>query len=61
MGGAGSIPKTVIGALILGFIANGLIMLGYPYYVQWVVTWVIIIGAVWLDVLSKKKMMWSWP
>lgn len=61
MGGSGSIFKTVIGALILGFIANGLIMLGYPYYVQWVVTWIIIIGAVWLDVLSKKRILWTWP
>ncbi|MBB3231803.1 ABC transporter permease [Halomonas stenophila] len=55
LGGAGSIWKTVIGVLILGFIQNGLLLLGYPYYTQWLVTWVIIILAVWLDLANKRK------
>ncbi|MBB3192309.1 ABC transporter permease [Halomonas cerina] len=55
LGGAGSIWKTVIGVLILGFIQNGLLLLGYPYYTQWLVTWVIIIIAVWLDLANKRK------
>ncbi len=55
LGGAGSIWKTVIGVLILGFIQNGLLLLGYPYYAQWLVTWVIIILAVWLDLANKRK------
>ncbi len=54
LGGSGSIPKTVIGVLILGFIQNGLLLMGYPYYAQWLVTWVVIILAVWLDVASKR-------
>lgn len=57
LGGAGSIWKTVIGVLILGFIQNGLLLLGYPYYTQWLVTWVIIILAVWLDLANKRKSM----
>jgi len=55
LGGAGSIWKTVIGVLILGFIQNGLLLMGYPYYTQWLVTWVIIILAVWLDLANKRK------
>ncbi|MFC3283319.1 ABC transporter permease [Litchfieldella rifensis] len=59
LGGAGSIWKTVIGVLILGFIQNGLLLLGYPYYTQWLVTWVIIILAVWLDLANKRKRLFT--
>lgn len=59
LGGAGSIPKTVIGVLILGFIQNGLLLLGFAYYVQWLVTWVVIILAVWLDVAAKRGRLFS--
>ncbi|WP_394209167.1 ABC transporter permease [Enterovibrio calviensis] len=54
LGGSGSITKTVIGVLILGFIQNGLLLLGFPYYAQWLVTWAVIILAVWLDVGTKR-------
>lgn len=54
LGGSGSIFRTVVGIVILGFIENGLLLLGFPYYVQWLVTWGVIIGAVWLDVASKR-------
>jgi len=54
LGGAGSIFRTVIGIVILGFVQNGLLLLGYPYYVQWLVTWAVIIVAVWLDVASRR-------
>jgi ribose transport system permease protein len=53
-GGSGGIFKTVIGVLILGFLANGFIHLGLPYYTQMLAQWVIIIAAVWLDVKGKK-------
>ncbi|MDR9438035.1 MAG: ABC transporter permease [Halomonas sp.] len=59
LGGAGSIWKTIIGVLILGFIQNGLLLLGYPYYTQWLVTWVIIILAVWLDLANKRKRLFT--
>lgn len=59
LGGAGSIPRTVIGVLILGFIQNGLLLLGYAYYVQWLVTWAVIILAVWLDVAAKRGRLFS--
>jgi len=59
MGGSGTIFKTVIGVLILGFIQNGLLLVGLPFYVQYVVTWLIIILAVWLDIAAKRGRLWS--
>ena len=59
LGGSGSILKTVIGVLILGFIQNGLLLMGYPFYAQWIVTWVVIILAVWLDVAAKRGRLLS--
>lgn len=59
LGGAGTIFKTVIGVLILGFIQNGLLLMGLQFYVQFVVTWVIIILAVWLDIAAKRGKLWS--
>lgn len=59
LGGSGSILRTVVGVLILGFIQNGLLLLGYPYYGQWLVTWVVIILAVWLDVAAKRGRLLS--
>jgi len=59
LGGSGSVLKTVIGVLILGFIQNGLLLMGYPYYAQWLVTWVVIILAVWLDVATKRGRLFS--
>ena len=54
LGGEGSIWKTFMGIVILGFLRNGFIILGFPYYVQWIIQWFIIIGVVWLDVASKR-------
>jgi ribose transport system permease protein/putative xylitol transport system permease protein len=59
MGGAGTIFKTVIGVLILGFIQNGLLLMGLQFYVQFIVTWLIIILAVWLDIAAKRGRLWS--
>lgn len=59
LGGSGNVIKTVIGVLILGFIQNGLLLLGYAYYVQWLVTWVVIILAVWLDISAKRGRLFS--
>jgi len=59
LGGSGTIFKTVIGVLILGFIQNGLLLIGLAFYVQYVVTWIIIILAVWLDIAAKRGRLWS--
>ncbi|MEE4120201.1 MAG: ABC transporter permease [Paracoccaceae bacterium] len=59
MGGSGTIFKTVVGVLILGFIQNGLLLIGLQFYVQYVVTWIIIILAVWLDIAAKRGRLLS--
>jgi len=59
LGGSGNIFKTIIGVLILGFIQNGLLLLGFPYFAQWIVTWIVIILAVWLDVAAKRGRLLS--
>jgi ribose transport system permease protein len=59
LGGSGSILKTVVGVLILFFIQNGLLLMGFQFYVQWIVTWIVIILAVWLDVAAKRGRLFS--
>jgi ribose transport system permease protein/putative xylitol transport system permease protein len=59
LGGSGTVIKTAIGVLILGFIQNGLLLVGLEFYVQYVVTWLIIILAVWLDIAVKRGRLWS--
>lgn len=54
LGGSGSIWRTVIGISMLGFIQNGLLLLGFAYYVQWLVTWAVIVIAVWIDLGAKR-------
>ena len=54
-GGKGSIIGTAIGVLIMGVLKNGLVLLGVTSYVQVVIAGVVIIGAVSLDLLTKRR------
>jgi len=54
-GGQGSIIGTFIGALIMGVVSNGLNLLIVPQGMQRVVKGVIIVAAVVIDILRKKK------
>jgi inositol transport system permease protein len=53
-GGSGGIGGTVLGALLIGMINNGLDLLNVSSYYQQVIKGLIIVGAVWLD-RSKKS------
>lgn len=55
LGGKGGITQTVLGILLLSFLQNSLLLLGLSYYVQWLITWAVIIGAVWLDIASRRR------
>ncbi len=55
-GGRGTVSKTLVGALIIGTLFNGLVMLNVSSPVQQMVIGGIIIGAVWLDGVLRKKM-----
>ena len=54
MGGTGTITGTIIGALIIGVINNGLDLLNVSSYYQQIVKGSIIIGALLLDINRKK-------
>lgn len=53
-GGKGRIVGTLIGALILGFLNNGLNLLGVSSYYQMIVKAVVILLAVLVDNKSNK-------
>lgn len=48
-GGVGGVGGTILGALLMGIINNGLDLLNVSSYYQQVVKGLIIVGAVWLD------------
>lgn len=54
-GGIGTIGGTVIGAFIIGILNNGMSLLGVPTFYQLIIKGLIIILAVWFDVLNKRK------
>ncbi len=54
-GGVGMIFGTIIGALIIQVISNGLDMINVPSYYQQIVKGIIIILAVYIDIRTKRK------
>jgi len=54
-GGTGGAGGTVLGALLMGVINNGLDLLNVPSYYQQIVKGVIIVGAVWMDRSRQNK------
>ena len=55
LGGKGNIINTVIGVLLLGLIANSMILLGFNYNLQLVVKGFILITAIFYDGISNKE------
>jgi D-xylose transport system permease protein len=55
MGGVGTISGTVIGAIIIGVINNGMSLLGINTFYQMIVKGFIIILAVMIDVLNRRE------
>jgi ribose transport system permease protein len=55
-GGVGSVWGTLIGALIMGVLRNGLNLLNVSAYWQTVVIGTVIVVAVWIDVLRQRAM-----
>lgn len=54
-GGRGKISNTIVGALIMGILFNGFVMLDVPQPIQQMAVGVIIIAAVWLDGVLRKR------
>jgi ribose/xylose/arabinose/galactoside ABC-type transport system permease subunit len=55
MGGQGSVVGTLVGALIMGVLRNGLNLLGVSSFIQQVVIGAVIIIAVLLDTLLRRR------
>lgn len=55
MGGIGSIPLSIVGALIIGVMYNGMNLLGIDPYWQQIVQGMIIVGAVFIDVRKQRR------
>ena len=53
-GGSGSVIGALFGAIIIGIINNGMIMIGFDSYWQLVAKGAIIIAAVWIDNYRKR-------
>ncbi len=54
-GGEGSVFGMIIGAFIVGFIANGLNLLGLDFNLKSILKGPVLIGAVLLDRMLKEK------
>ncbi len=55
MGGEGTLVGTLVGALIMGVLRNGLNLLGVSSFLQQVVIGAVIVGAVFVDTLLKRE------
>ena len=53
-GGEGSIVGTLIGAFLISTLGTGLSVDNVPQQYQYVITGVVVIGAVWLDILRRR-------
>lgn len=61
-GGIGSVPKTLVGALIIGVLANAMNLLGVGIFWQPVVQGTVLIVAVAVDMaLREGGRGWTWP
>jgi D-xylose transport system permease protein len=54
-GGSGKVSGTIIGALLIGVLNNGMSLLGVVTFYQLIIKGLIIILAVWFDVMQKRK------
>ena len=54
-GGIGGVGGTVVGVLFLGVLQNGLSVGGVESYWQQIITGIILIGAIALDLIQRKR------
>jgi D-xylose transport system permease protein len=55
LGGIGTITGTMIGALVIQSIQNGMSLLDTPSFWQDIVKGLVLLVAVWFDISRKKK------
>jgi D-xylose transport system permease protein len=55
-GGRGRVLSALYGALIISMVANGNALLGYSSAIQYMITGAILLAAVTLDAISRKRL-----
>lgn len=55
LGGEGTIPRAVIGALVMASIDNGMSLLNIDYSIQIIVKGLVLVLAVWIDIATRKR------
>lgn len=55
MGGVGSVPMAIIGALVMASLDNGMSMLNTDAFWQYIVKGSILVLAVWVDIATKER------
>ncbi len=56
VGGSGGIGRSMIGVLIIGALQSALLILGYPFYMQWIAIAFVLVAAAWVNVAAKRGM-----
>jgi ribose/xylose/arabinose/galactoside ABC-type transport system permease subunit len=55
LGGEGTLVGVILGALVVGLTSNGLNLFGVPYFYQTITYGLILIVAVLIDQLARKR------
>jgi len=55
LGGVGTVPGAIIGALVMASIDNGMSLMHIDYSILTIVKGLVLVLAVWVDVSTKKR------
>jgi D-xylose transport system permease protein len=55
-GGRGNVKSAVLGALVVNAVANGIALVGYSSAIQYIVTGLILLAAVTVDTVSRRRL-----
>jgi D-xylose transport system permease protein len=55
-GGRGDVRSAVLGALVVNSVANGIALVGYSSAIQYIVTGLILLAAVTVDAVSRRRL-----
>ncbi|TFG64061.1 MAG: sugar ABC transporter permease [Spirochaetales bacterium] len=55
MGGIGTVPGAIIGAVVMASLDNGMSLLDAPFFWQTIVKGLVLIAAVWFDMSKKQR------
>jgi ribose transport system permease protein len=59
LGGSGTVIGSVLGLVVLGFMSTALVLVGMPYHFQWLLTWVVVVVAMWIETASRRGRLFA--